>query len=183
MAKRHLSWLSATVFLALLASSVAHPALARLPWAATTGLNYVEAIVNADNYRAAASALAMKKSPSPEVRELGRMLWQASIENSRTLRLVVNSTEPYVFLPTHVSTKYMFVIDELVGVSGDAFDRRFIAQQATSLREVLALAESYSQVGDDFALKDFAAQSIPKLKMQLARALDIEVQHGLMAAH
>ena len=178
MAHHPLNAASWTVALVLLASVPAQAASGRLPWAATSGLHFVEAVVAADNYRAAAGGLAMKKSPSPDVREFGRRLWEDSIQNTRRLKWVLTKSEPYVVLPTSVSPQYMFVIDELVFVSGDAFDQRLIAQQAASLRQTLALAQAYARIGDDFDLKEYAARSVPKLQRQLDRIVEIEMRHN-----
>jgi putative membrane protein len=156
--------------------------LGRIPWAATSGLHFVNAVVAADNYRAAAGGLAVKKSPSPDVRDFGRMLWEDSIENWRNLKWVLTKSEPEVVLPTYVFTRDMFLIDQLVPVSGDAFDRRFIAQQTASLKEALALAEGYARAGDDLDLKEFAAKNVPKIKMQLDRILEVEIRHQRLAS-
>jgi putative membrane protein len=75
----------------------------------------------------------------------------------------------------------MFVIDQLVGVSGDEFDRRFIAQQTASLKDALALAQTYARAGDDFDLKDYAERSVPKIEMQLDRILAIGNEHARVA--
>ena len=179
--RHHFKILSAGLGFVLLASSATDSAFARLPWAATSGLHFVEAVVNADNYRAAVGGLAMKKSPSSDVREFGRMLWEASIEDTRRLKRALMKAEPYVVLSSQVSTHYMFVIDELLPVSGDAFDQRFITQQTASLSEALALAQAYERWGDDFDLKDFAARSVPKLEMQLMRIREIEMRHQTLA--
>ena len=182
MANRlHLYMLCLTLALVVLASSAPRPALARVPWAATSGLHFVEAVVNADNYRAAVGGLAMKKSPSQDVRDFGRMLWQDSIEDTRALKWALTKAEPDVVLPTQVSTHYMFVIDELLPVSGEAFDQRFIAQQTASLGEALALAQAYARWGDDFDLKEYAARSVPKLRTQLDRIREIGMRHQVLA--
>src|ERR1700754_2555387 len=107
MVNRHpLTILSAATALVLTATA----ASARLPWAATSGLHFVEAIANADNYRAQAAGLAMKKSPSPEVRAFGRALWKDTIEDTQNLQWVLDMIEPHPFLPTTVSPQYLFVI-------------------------------------------------------------------------
>ena len=173
----HINIMSGAIAIALLASSTINPALARLPWAATSGLHFVEAVVNADNYRAKAGGLAMKKSPSPELRAFGRQLWVHSIEDTRALNWVLNQTEPGYVLPSTVSPQYMFVIDELIPVSGDDFDRRFIAQQTASLSEALALAQAYARFGDDFDLKEYAGRSVPQLEAQLMRIREIGMRH------
>jgi putative membrane protein len=178
MANRHpLGAASATAALLLFAGPAADSASARLPWAATSGLHFVEAVVNADNYRAKAGGLAMKKSPSADVRAFGRELWVDSIEDTRRLRWVLNQAEPYVFLPTTVTPQYMFVIDELLPVSGDDFDRRFIAQQAASLSQALALAQAYARLGDDFDLKEYAARSVPRIQKRLDQVRVIALRY------
>ena len=174
--RQHLRTLSGTLAVVVLAGSAAHAASARLPWAATSGLHFVDAIVAADNYRAAAGGLAIKKSPSPDVRELGRLIWVNSIETTRRLKWVLNETGPGVVLPERVSPHYMFVIDELVFANGDDFDERFIAQQTASLRQTLALAQAYARFGDDFVLKEFAARSVPKIQAHLDRLSQLEMR-------
>ena len=173
----HLKRLSGTVALVLLASVPAHGS-ARLPWAATSGLHFIDAVVAADNYRAKAGGLAWKKSPSPDVREFGIMLWKGSIEDTRRLRWALTKTERDIVLPTQISPRYMFVIDELLPVTGDAFDSRFIAQQTASLADALALARAYARYGDDFDLKEYAARSVPQLEMQLDRIRQIEMRRS-----
>jgi putative membrane protein len=139
-------------------------------------------VINADNYRAAAGGLAMTKSPSQDVRDFGRALWADSIEDSRNLQWVLDQTEPHVFLPTTVSPQYMFVIDELLPVSGDEFDRRFIAQQVASLTQALALAQAYARYGDDFDLKEYARRSVPTIKARLDRIIEIEMRRERLAS-
>ena len=161
--------------LALLAGCAVQSA-DRVPWAMSSGLHFVDSVVAADNYRAEAGGLAMKKSLSSELREFGRVLWEESTEQNSRLKWLLTKTPPGVVLPTQISPQYMFAIDELLPVSGDAFDRRFIAQQTASLRESLILAEGYARAGDNFDLKEFAARSVPRLKMQLDRIHDIEMK-------
>jgi putative membrane protein len=180
--RRHLGILSGSVALLLLMSALAAPADARLPWAATSGLHFVEALVNADNYRAKAAGLAMKRSPSSDVRQFAHAVWVSSVANRRRLEWVLMRTEPYVVLPSQVSPRYMFVIDQLIPVSGEAFDERFIAQQTASLAEALALAQAYARVGDDLDLKDYAARSVPKIQAQLDRIREIGMRHEQSAS-
>ena len=176
MANRHLSIVSGAAVLLVLVSSAGHSASTRLPWAATSGLHFVEAVINADNYRAKAGGLAMKKSPSPDVRDFGRALWVDSIEDTRNLQWVLDEIDPPPFLPTTVSPQYLFVIDELLPVSGDEFDRRFIAQQVASLSQALALAQAYARFGDDFDLKEYAKRSAPRIKARLDQIRQIEMR-------
>ena len=171
MAHRHsFSIVSGAAALLLLVSSAGHSASTRLPWAATSGLHFVEAVINADNYRAKAGGLAMKKSPSPDVRDFGRALWVEF--DRRHTQLAVGA------VPTTISPPYLFVIDELLPVTGDEFDRQFIAQQTASLTQALALAQAYARFGDDFDLKEYAARSAPKIKERLDQVLAIETQRG-----
>ena len=182
MANRHpLHSLGRILALALLACLTVHPAMARLPWAAKSGVHFVDAVVAADNYRAKAGGLAMKKSPSYDVREFGRALWLNSLDNRRRITWVLTKNEPYVVLPERVTPQYGFVIDRLVPVRNEAFDREFIAQQIASLEESLALAADYSRAGDDLDLKEYAARSVPRLQSQLDRIREIAIRHERLA--
>jgi putative membrane protein len=169
--------MSAIAALVLIGSFALGPAVARLPWAATSGTHFVEAIINADNYRMKAAALAVTKSPSIDIRHFAQELWADSIEDTRRLKWVVTKHDPYMVLPTQVTPHYLFVLDALVPVSGEDFDRRFMAQQGQSLREALALAEGYARAGDDFDLKEFARASVPTIKMKLDRITELQMQH------
>jgi len=179
--RHHLQILSGTLGFVVLLTTATQSAEAPLPWAATNGLHFVEAVINADNYRAAASGLAIKKSASPDVRAFARMLWVDSLEDTRRLKWALTKTEFYVVLPSQVSTHYMFVIDRLLPVSGDDFDQRFIAQQRASLSEALALAQAYARWGDDFRLKDYAAHSVPEIQRQLDQIREVDARRQALA--
>jgi putative membrane protein len=156
---------------------------ARLPWAATNGLAFVDAVVAANNYSGAAGGLAIKKSPSPDVRAFGRMIWEDSIKSTQSLRWRLNTGEgpngeaPGVVLPSRVNPHYMFVLDELIPLNGAAFDTRFIQQQESALKEFLMLAETFARSGDDLELKEFAARSVPTIKKQLDAISAIAMRH------
>ena len=89
--------------------------------------------------------------------------------------------DPYIVLPTQISPAYMFVLDELVPISGDAFDRRFLEQQAASLSDALALFQGYARAGDDLDLKEFARWNVANIKRELDRIAEIRMQHQALA--
>jgi hypothetical protein len=76
----------------------------------------------------------------------------------------------------------MFVIDELIPVTGHDFDRRFIAQQTASLEAALALAQDYARVGDDLDLREYSARSVPKIQMRLDAIRAIGMRHQVPAS-
>lgn len=168
------SALGAVLVFALAANAEARPVKARLPWAATSGVHFVEAIVEANNYRATAAGIAIRKSPSPELREFARTLWLDTLADRRRLSWTLTRWRGYAFLPDRVSPRMMFVIDELIPPGGDEFDARYVAQQEASLKEVLALTETYSRIGDDFDMKEYAKRSLPKIRMRLDEVRMIE---------
>ena len=167
--------------LAAFVGFAAQPAQGRLPWAATSGTHFVAAVVNADNYRMKAAALALKRSPSADVRDFARALWENALEDTRRLQWTLTTETPYFVLWTQITPEYMFVLDELVALNGDDFDQRFIAQQTASLSQALALAEGYARAGDDLVLKEFAARSIPQIKAQLDSLAAIRTEQQTLA--
>lgn len=160
--------------LALASNAAAWPVKARLPWAATSGVHFVEAIVEAANYRTAAAGLALRKSSSPDLREFARTLWLDTLADRRRLSWTLTRWRGYAFLPDRVSPRLMFVIDKLMPPTGDEFDARYIAQQEISLKEMLVLTEAYSRIGDDFDMKEYAKRSLPKIQMRLDEVRSIK---------
>src|SRR5262249_44585640 len=117
MSKRyHFGIVGVALAFVFFTNGIANAELVRV---AHNGLDFVQAVVNADNYRAEAGGLAMKKSASADVREFGRTLWEDSIEDTRRLHWQLGKHEPGVILPSRISPEYMFFVDQLVAASGD----------------------------------------------------------------
>ena len=98
-------------------------------------------MINADNYRAKAGGLAMKKSPSPDVRDFGRALWVGFDRRRAHLAVDAGRARAPSLLADDGLAQYLFVIDELLpsramsstGASSHSKSRRCI-RRSRSLR-------------------------------------------------
>ena len=66
-----------------------------------------------------------------------------------------------------LDSKHQQLLSKLQGVSGDDFDREYIGIQTDAHNEAVKLFSDYADKGDDAALKNFAAETLPTLKSHL----------------
>jgi putative membrane protein len=66
---------------------------------------------------------------------------------------------------TALQPKEQQALDRLKAASGEAFDKGYVAAQVRAHDEAVALFRSYSNSGDDPALKEFAKKTLPVLEM------------------
>jgi putative membrane protein len=67
-------------------------------------------------------------------------------------------------MPDHQSQ-----LDNLSGLSAEEFDAAYLAAQLAAHVEAVTLFEGYANQGQDGALKDFAAETLPKLQDHKAK--------------
>src|SRR5262245_45976508 len=129
------------------------------PLPPVTATAFVGAVVASNNYEESAGAYALKRASSAEVKDFARAMIVDHREATRRLKWLLTKHDQLVVLPTHVSTDYLFVIDQLVFASAADFDHVYIAQQMQAHKEALMLAEEYARKGDDLDLRRFAERS------------------------
>lgn len=67
-------------------------------------------------------------------------------------------------VPTAPDERRQAMLDALKGLSGAAFDKAYLAQQATAHQEALLLHASYAEEGENDALQKLAAATAPKIQ-------------------
>jgi putative membrane protein len=66
--------------------------------------------------------------------------------------------------PTEMSREQKLEIDELQGLTGEAFDRRYYLSQISAHDAAIALFERAVERCQDSDLRDFAERTLPKLR-------------------
>ncbi len=79
-------------------------------------------------------------------------------------KVVVNSTVGENSIPDEVDEKHAEILKKLKTSTRENFEVEFITAQKNAYNDIVALFESYSKNGDDEALKEFAAKTLPELK-------------------
>lgn len=69
--------------------------------------------------------------------------------------------------PTAMNEHHQMMYDDLAAADEAAFDQAYIDAQVMVHQEAVALFQGFSAEGEDSALKDFAAETLPTLEMHL----------------
>jgi len=73
-------------------------------------------------------------------------------------------------LPTELDSKHKSVAQKLQSADGAKFDDQFKAAQIDGHKDAIKPFDNYAQKGDNADLKQFAQQTLPKLKEHLQHA-------------
>ena len=75
--------------------------------------------------------------------------------------------------PAALADKEQAVLDKLQAAEGAEFDAAYIAAQVAAHDEAVALFESFSENGQESALRGFAVETLPTLKEHQSMAHDL----------
>jgi putative membrane protein len=115
--------------------------------------------------------LAADKASSPEVKQFGeRMVKDHSQANDQLKQL---ASQKGVTLPSSPSKKMQAKKDKLSKLSGDAFDRAYMADMVKDHKKDVAEFQRESTSGQDPDVKQFASQTLPTLKDHLKEAQSV----------
>jgi putative membrane protein len=112
--------------------------------------------------------LAADKASSPDVKEFAqRMVKDHSQANDQLKQIAMQKN---VTLPTSPSAKDRMTKKKLSNMSGDAFDKAYMADMVKDHKKDIAAFQKESSSGQDPDVKQFASQTLPTLKDHLKQA-------------
>ncbi|MBU3077839.1 DUF4142 domain-containing protein [Sphingomonas quercus] len=121
---------------------------------------YVAKAGASDLYEIQSSQLALQKAAANEVRQFGQMMIQ---HHQMTTKQVIEAahTAGMTPQPPTLEPPQQAMIQELQGLSGQAFDTAYLRQQRVAHDQALALHSDYATNGDNAALRRVAGQAVP----------------------
>jgi putative membrane protein len=134
----------------------------------TTTKGFVTAAAISDMYEVAAGKLAEKRGRSRAVKDFGRHMVEAHTQTTDQLKAVLASNKIDVTPPANLDNRRQGMIDDLRGAKAANFDHRYLEQQEAAHKEAQILMRGYAKSGDNPALKQFAAETLPKVQDHLA---------------
>jgi putative membrane protein len=140
----------------------------------STTKGFATAAAVSDMYEVAAGKLAMQRAQSPAVKDFARQMVEAHTKTTEKLKGIIAGDKIDVAPPAHVDSRRQGMLDNLRGASAADFDHRYVVQQVAAHREADILFRGYAKDGDNAAIRSFAAETDPTIKMhlQMAQALD-----------
>jgi len=133
-------------------------------------------LAQADMAEIAAGKLAQQKAASPEVKKYGEHMVQ---EHTKMLQDGSQLAQRKgVTPPKETDNKHQAAMKKLEGLSGEEFDRQYMAQMVKDHEEVLQLAERTAKGTKDAELKAHLEKGAPHVKEHLERARKIKASLG-----
>lgn len=125
------------------------------------------------NYEIESSKLALKKSQNAEVKELAQMLIDDHMKAGEELKTTA-SNEGVNTAKKGLDPKHQAMVDRLKTTNGKNFDHVYLDQQKAAHKETIDLFDDYADDGDNAALKEFAANTLPTLKAHKDHIEDVK---------
>ena len=136
--------------------------------------DFIQKVAMSDMYEIEAGKIAAEKGQSAAVKQFGQQMMDAHTQTSAELKSIVEAEKINVQLPTQLDAKHQKMIEDLNNAKPEDFDKTYIDQQESAHESAVELFEDYAEGGDNGAVKQFAAKTLPTLKghHEMAKKLD-----------
>ncbi|MCF8495722.1 MAG: DUF4142 domain-containing protein [Alphaproteobacteria bacterium] len=149
----------------------AGPALAEdtAPAQSSYSQDFVRKASAGNQFEILSSQLALDKSQNPKVREFAQKMIQDHGMTGDKMKAALMEAKKDMTIQEpgkNLAPQHQKILDSLEATAaGPDFDAQYIEAQVNAHNETLALFQAYNENGDNAALKNFAATTIPTLEM------------------
>ena len=139
----------------------------------TDANGFAAAVAATDLYEIESARLAADKARDAEVKSLARHIRTDHEKSTAELKSAASAAN--VTVNPALDAEKQAMLERLRAASGAEFDRLFIEQQKAAHEKALSLLQSYSNGGDNEALKAFATKTAAVVKGHLDHANRIKL--------
>jgi putative membrane protein len=140
---------------------------------APTTADFVTEAAISNMFEIQSSELAEQKS-NGATKDFAAKMVADHTKTSEQLKQLVSGGTVKATLPTGLDSSHQSMLDKLKGLTGNAFDKAYHADQDSGHKEVVSLFQRYAKGGDNDALKQWAAQTLPTLENHYKMAQDLD---------
>ena len=135
--------------------------------------DFVKEVAVSDMVEIESSKLAEEKARDGDVKDFAKQMIADHTKAAEGLKKAAKlGDEPPVLAPKHQA-----MLDTLKGASGEDFQALYIEMQASAHMDAVTLFATYAKGGDDAAVKQFAAETLPKLEMHKMHVMKLVAAH------
>lgn len=139
--------------------------------------DFVRKASAANAFEIESSKLALKKSPSGDVKTFAQTMVDDHTTTAGKLGDALKISKSRAHPSDKLDDKQQKLMGQLETASGTAFDSQYIAMQTDAHKEAVDLFGDYAKNGSDPALKDFAARTLPTLQTHLQHVEQLAGNH------
>lgn len=166
------------VSLSLLMSSSAFAAMPESADKAAAAMNvdkasFVKVVTSSNAFEIESSKLAEQKAKDADVKEFAKQMIADHTMAGEELKKAAKLGDE----APKLSPKHAAMLELLKGASEQDFQPLYIDMQASAHMEAVTLFATYAKGGDDAAVKEFAAKTLPKLEMHKMHVMKLVAVH------
>jgi len=165
-----------TAFAATMALTLPLLATTSVSALAVTTEEFINKVTVSDMFEVKSGKLAANKAQHEDVKDFGQQMVDDHTETTEDLKELVKDENIKVDMPSKLDDKHQANLDKLKEVSGAKFDTVYVPMQVLAHEQAVNLFEDYSKSGDNDALKEWAADTVPTLKEHLEEARDLNTE-------
>ena len=136
----------------------------------------MKTVAISDMFEIQAGQLAAEKAQNGDVKSFGQEMVDDHSKTSADLKELIKDEDIKVELPAKLDDEHQAKLDKLKGLSGNQFDKTYVQMQVNAHEKAVSLFEAYAAAGENDDLKDWAEDTLPKLKEHLKEANDLNVK-------
>jgi len=130
---------------------------------------FVKDVATSDLFEIAESRLAASQG-GPQSKKFATRMLADHQKTTTELTALLSSANVGTTPPTDLDSAHQAKIDQLKQIQGEDFDKRYGADQITAHKDAVSLFQRYAKGGDNKALKEWAAKTLPTLQSHLKMA-------------
>lgn len=120
--------------------------------------------------------LAAQKGQSDKVKQFGQRMADDHSKANDELKSI--ASKDGITLPTELDAKHKAMVDKMSAMSGDAFDRAYVANMVKDHQKDVADFQKESSGGSNDDIKSFATRTLPTLQDHLRSIQEIHSSMG-----
>jgi putative membrane protein len=135
--------------------------------------SFVKVVTSSNAFEIESSKLAEQKAKDADVKEFAmQMVTDHTMAGEQLKKAAKLGDEAPKLSPKHAA-----MLELLKGASDQDFQPLYIDMQAAAHMEAVTLFATYAKGGDDVAVKEFAAKTLPKLEMHKMHVMTLVAAH------
>jgi putative membrane protein len=160
--------ISKNILLATVAAmTAAWPAMAATSAASPVSQSFVEDASAANQFEINSSEAALRLSQDPDVKKFAQEMIDDHTAAGASMKAAVLEAKNSIVVrepPPGLDAVHQQILDDLKNAPSGQFDKKYIDAQVDAHNKAVQLFSDYSKNGDNDALKDFSAKTLPTLQ-------------------
>jgi putative membrane protein len=138
------------------------PAIAVAQAAPTDPQTFAEVAASSNMFEIESSQLALEQATEQNVRAFAEHMIEDHTAAGEKMEAAAEKDG--ITPPATMAEKEQSQLEQLQSAEGDAFDQAYVAAQVAAHDEAVALFDTFSLQGQESALREFAAETLPTLQ-------------------